>query len=214
MIFLQKIFTKYISCYNVVMVRLKKAAIVSSTIFGASLLTVCGFRVYATQSSTTLEFTFEPTLSLSISNTNLAVNDLTPGTFGTSNNITVTVNTNNISGYHLTAAVGNDTDYLNTNLVNANTSFSFTSLSTSASVSTISTDNTWGYTVDSGTSYSGLPHYSASTWKTLKQTDNNTDEKTVSFGIGAKASLSMVSGDYQNIIQFRVVANPVPNEGN
>ena len=193
------------------MVRLKRAVFGISGVSIASFVVISGVSALTYQSNTTLEFTFEPVLSLSISNTNLTINSLVPGTVGTSSDVTVTVNTNSVTGYQLSAAVGNDSTYLNTDLVNSHGSTSFTSLPMGANVNSLTDNNTWGYTLDSGTSYSGLPHYSSSIWKTLKQTNDNSGGKTLTFGIGAKASSATVSGAYQNIIQFRVVANPVPN---
>ena len=100
------------------MVGLKRAVFGISGVSLASFVVVSGVSALTYQSNTTLEFTFEPVLSLSISNTNLTINSLVPGTVGTSSDVTVTVNTNSVTGYQLSAAVGNDSTYLNTDLVN------------------------------------------------------------------------------------------------
>lgn len=70
------------------------------------------------QSSTNIGFTFNPTISVSISPNNLIIPNLTPGTAADSNPITVSVSTNTAYGYHLTVNVGSNIDnYNTTNLV-------------------------------------------------------------------------------------------------
>ena len=164
------------------------------------------------ESSSDVQFTFQPVLSLSFSESSLSIGDLYPGTFGRSNYIDVVVNTNSISGYTLSAAVGDGTTYLNTNLINNSTATPFTSLAANVAIETFESDNTWGYTIDAGETYSGLPYYGETNWKVLGQTENNDGNKTFQFGIAAKASDSMSSGEYKNVIQFRVIANPIPEE--
>lgn len=164
------------------------------------------------ESSSDVEFTFQPVLSLSFSESSLSIGDLYPGTFGQSNYIDVVVNTNSISGYTLSAAVGDGSTYLNTNLINNSTVTTFTSLATNAAVETFENNNTWGYTIDAGETYSGLPYYGETNWKILGQTEDNEGNKSFQFGIAAKASDSMSSGEYKNVIQFRVIANPIPEE--
>lgn len=164
------------------------------------------------ESSSDVQFTFQPILSLSLSESNLSIGELYPGTFGRSNYIDVVVNTNSISGYTLSAAVGDGETYLNSNLVNNGNVTPFTSLATNASIETFEDDNTWGYTLDTGATYSGLPYYGATNWKVLKQTATNSSDKSIQFGIAAKASEDMGSGEYKNVIQFRVIANPIPEE--
>ena len=154
------------------------------------------------ESSSDVQFTFQPVLSLSFSESSLSIGDLYPGTFGRSNYIDVVVNTNSISGYTLSAAVGDGTTYLNTNLINNSTATPFTSLAANVAIETI----------DAGETYSGLPYYGETNWKVLGQTENNDGNKTFQFGIAAKASDSMSSGEYKNVIQFRVIANPIPEE--
>ena len=166
----------------------------------------------SSETSSDLSFTFQPMLSLSLSETSLSIGELYPGTFGRSNNMEVVVNTNSISGYTLAAAVGDGETYYTTNLENVTSATPFTSLATNANVETFETDNTWGYTLNSGTTYSGLPYYGEANWKVLSQTADNSGEKVIQFGIAAKAADSMASGEYKNVIQFRVVANPIPEE--
>ena len=103
-----------------------------------SLLVVCGatYGVSLTsaltyQSSTDVSFTFNPTISINLSSSNLKIDDLAPGTAADSNIITVGVTTNAAFGYNLSATVGekNGTSAL-TNTDNNN--YTFTNLAATA----------------------------------------------------------------------------------
>ena len=183
------------------------------------------------QSSTNVGFTFNPTISISLSG-DLLISSLSPGSTSDSNIIDVAINTNASQGYTLTATAG--TSSTTTNLVNTgNNNNIFTSLATNATITdwTNANDNTWGYSYseDNGTTwisgkdinnnnanilgYSGLPldnDDNGETGKTLISTTLPSDNKTLKFKIGAKASSSQASGDYTNIINFYAVANPEP----
>ena len=182
------------------------------------------------QSSTNVGFTFNPAISISLSD-DLLISSLSPGSTSDSNIINVAINTNASQGYTLTATAG--TSSTTTNLVNTgNNNNIFTSLATNATITdwTNANDNTWGYSYseDNGTTwisgkdgsnqnilgYSGLPldnDDSGATGKTLISTTLPSDNKTLKFKIGAKASSSQASGDYTNIINFYAVANPEPS---
>ena len=184
------------------------------------------------QSSTNVGFTFNPTISISLSG-DLLISSLSPGSTSDSNIIDVAINTNASQGYTLTATAG--TSSTTTNLVNTgNNNNIFTSIATNATITdwTNANDNTWGYSYseDNGTTwisgkdinnnnanilgYSGLPldnDDNGATGKTLISTTLPSDNKTLKFKIGAKASSSQASGDYTNIINFYAVANPEPS---
>ena len=166
------------------------------------------------QDAVDLQFTWNPTLNISLSSADLIINNLTPGTSADSNIITINVATNNASGYVLTATTGN-TSNASTNLVNTtdNTKL-FTSLATTDSLATLTADNTWGYSfsTNSGTSwsnYSGLPLYTATSGAELVN-NNGSGSTPVQFKIAAKASNMQASGAYTNVINFTAVANPEP----
>ena len=182
------------------------------------------------QSSTNVGFTFNPAISISLSG-DLLISSLSPGSTSDSNIIDVAINTNASQGYTLTATAGSSST--TTNLVNTgNNNNIFTSLATNATITdwTNANDNTWGYSYseDNGTTwisgkgesnqnilgYSGLPldnDDNGATGKTLISTTLPSDNKTLKFKIGAKASSSQASGDYTNIINFYAVANPEPS---
>ena len=171
-------------------------------------------------------FTFNPTISLNISPSNLVISDLTPGTAAESNIITVNIATNTAYGYNLTANVGsNTTNYNTTNLVHASsatstptTNATFASLAYGASITNKDNlpTNTWGYSYsdDSGTtwqSYSGLPLYSDTEHSVeLISTYNPANSKSIDFKIAANANNTQPSGEYTNIINFYAVSNPEP----
>lgn len=171
------------------------------------------------QTTQPVQFTLNPTLSLSVSG-NLAINNLIAGTNADSNEITVAVNTNVMNGYYLTATAG--TSSTNTNLINtSNSNYIFTSLATNASLADMSDadNNTWGYAFKVGSSsygnYSGLPldnNDDGETGAVLIDTTDPADSKVVTFKIGAKASTSQPSGEYANTVNFYATSLPIPED--
>ena len=164
------------------------------------------------QTDVGVSFTFNPTLSVSISPSDLTISNLTPGTTDTSDEISINVSTNNVYGYNLYATVGNS-NYSNTNLTHSSSNDTFTSISTTADLSNLTTENTWGYTysLDSGTTwsnYNGLPLYS-STGARLKKT-TELSEDTINFKIAAKSSPTQASGTYTNVVNFTAITNLAP----
>ena len=128
------------------------------------------------QSNTNIQFTLNPTISISVSD-DLAINELSPGIAKDSNIVNVNVATNNVTGYTLSATVGNAnnpttnlTHITNndnpTNLTNSNspTAHKFISLASDVTELSDFNDNEWGYnySADNGTTwhdYSTLPLY-------------------------------------------------------
>ena len=156
------------------------------------------------QSEAALEFTFSPSLTLAVSDSDLIIDNLIPGTSDISNTVDVTVTTNSVAGYSLFATTGNTT-YPTRNLVKDNNNY-LESIATDASIATLA-DNTWGYTLNNGSTYSGLPLYTA-TAKEINSSSspvNATTGKT-SFAIGAKAATTKASGNYNNVVNFTAVA--------
>ena len=166
-----------------------------------------------------VSFTFNSMINLTLSD-NLHIYNLAPGTTADSNIITVSIVTNNFTGYTLTASVGNSThtnpSYNNRNLTHTNGSSTFASLATNASLASMSSanNNEWGYSVSTNngstwSNYSGLPLYTASTWKEVASSSNN-GTASIKFKIGAKASIAQPAGEYTNVINFTAVGNPTP----
>ena len=171
-----------------------------------------------------VQFTFNPALQIDLSSADILIPSLSPGTTADSNVIDVIVKTNNITGYTLNATVGNDTTYDTRDLVHevSGSEANFASINYGASLASLTTDNTWGYSysTDGRTNweaYDGLPLYSDVTnIATLKDSATppaTSTGDTINFKIAAKASASQASGDYNNVINFIATANPIPTLG-
>ena len=180
------------------------------------------------QTATNINFTFNPSLSISLSGGGLIISNLIPGTSSDSNIITVSVSSNTVSGYYLVATAG--TSSTNTNLTHTeNSQYHFTNLATTAGIVNNLLnipDDYWGYSysADSGITwvsgnvgntavgYAGLPldnNDYGETGVILIDKDSATNS-SVQFKIGAKASPTQPSGEYTNIINFYAIAYPNP----
>lgn len=164
-------------------------------------------------STANIGFTFKEAISLSISG-DIEIEGLAAGQQKDSNSVEITVNTNSTSGYILTASVGDSTH--NNSDLSLDATNKFASVATSASLSSLA-NNTWGYKTSENNSswsnYSGLALYSADEMSLLREANARpaTGSEKTYFKIGAKASSSIVSGDYSNILTFYAVAK-VPVE--
>ena len=192
----------------------KKSYIVYTLLilFSSIIIPITNASSLSYQTDVGVSFTFNPTLSVSISS-DLAISNLTPGTTDTSNEISVNVSTNNVYGYNLYATVGNSA-YDNTSLTRSNSNDAFTSISTTANLPSLTTDNTWGYTysLDNGTTwsnYDGLPLYTTDSPTRLKNNTSPSND-TINFKIAAKAGSTQPSGTYTNIINFTAITKPTP----
>ncbi len=172
-----------------------------------------------------ISFTFAPSLSITLSDTDLVIDTLAPGNTAESNTITVSVASNTPYGYALYADVGsNDTEstYYNTSdlIRDDNVDATFTSIATNASLPALTTDNTWGYStsLDNGTTwstYNGLPTATSTDGSTstnnpaiLIDTKLPADSKSVALRVAARASTTQASGTYGNVINFYAVGKP------
>ena len=158
-------------------------------------------------SSVGIGFTFNPTLSVSISPSDLIIPSLTPGTTADGNNITVSVATNAAYGYTLSVMMnGNNNDLTHTNGTNV-----FSSIATDGSLPSLTTDNTWGYSykLSNDTNWNNYSGLSNETSKTLVDSNDQT-AIPIDFKIGAKASGTQPSGTYTGTINFTAVTKPTP----
>ena len=170
-----------------------------------------GASVYATNS----------TLSLSIDNNTLSVDVMptsTNGTFVKSDNSTISVTTNNYSGYTLSIAASSSTDLLNT----ADNTKTISSISSATSESDFSADTTtaatnyngkWGYlpsklNSSANTSFQPSPG-TGSSGHTLDVTStaNATTPNTYTLAIGARVDSNTPTGSYSNTFVISAVAN-------
>lgn len=186
------------------------------TVLSAGVLASATFAVSST-ANTTVNATIASTISISSSGTvNLAITPTASGS-ATSASDTVSVSTNDSSGYTLQLA---DAD-TNTNLVNGANNIPASS-GTFASPATLA-DNTWGYRVDgagnfgSGTTtaqsnaaslngtWAGVP--SSSSPATLKATATTASGSTTTVWYGAMANTSMPNGTYTDTVTYTATGN-------
>ena len=178
------------------------------------------------QNSSKVEFTFNPTITVSLSSYDLSISNLSPGDASDSNIITATVSTNAGYGYYLSATAG--TTGGNTNLTHStDNTYTFTSLSSNKANLASFSDNTWGYSysIDNGATwisgdngsaiagYNGLPldaDDSGATGVNLLNTDSFAGTGSIKFKIGAKAATTQASGTYTGVVNFYAVTNPEP----
>ena len=191
---------------------IKKSLVVFLAIFGF----FSGAKVSATSYSydVDVQFNFNSKLGVTITDADIKILDLAPGTSADSNIVGITISTNNVAGYTAEATVGNAQN-ATTNMTHTNGTNTFASIATDASQASLSTDNTWGYAIstDNGTSwsnFSGLPVYTED-GKQLASTDSPASD-AIQFKINAKASTSQPAGDYTNVINFKVIANTPPRD--
>ena len=151
----------------------------------------------------------ETTLSLSTSNLSL-VFDITDvnGTFAASDPATISVSTNNYTGYTLNfSSTSSDTNA--TKLVNGDNAID--SISAASTPEEFSVNN-WGYLPSKFNSldnvlYRPAPDTNGSVLDRTNTANLESNEYTVV--LGAKADYSTPAGTYQNTFKFTAVANPV-----
>ena len=165
-----------------------------------------------------VSFTFNSVLTLSTDG-NIAISNLTPGNKGISaNDYTVTVSTNSVAGYTLSATVGcaSGTGCFNSKILGDGNNNDFAMVETTTTL----TPGKWGVSLDSAatenSNFKTLPLYS-DTAETINQTTDASGTaasgyqgtQDTTFRVGAYAAESQVAGTYTNVINFTAVANIV-----
>lgn len=177
------------------------------------------------QEDVNVQFTLNPTISVTVSG-GLTIEDLVPGGSPMDSNvITVGANTNAVNGYTLSATVGTNggTDAL---VNTSKNTYTFANLTGTAATLNDISGNSWGYSysADGGTSwvsgsvgstttgYGALPldgNASADergkSGVTLIDTSDYSSGTTVQFKIGANATATQPAGEYTNTINFYAV---------
>ncbi len=187
------------------------------------------------EKSSDVQFTFEPMLDLELSEISGAsaacglstspaycITGLAPGNIGVSNVVNAKVISNNVAGWTLYATVGGASKepsgptYADQKLVLIGaTGDDFDMIGSSAT--TLSAGE-WGYTLDGGTTYMGLPYYTTTTPKIINATVDSAGNPATGYAgdttnngtdtqIGAYADASQISGTYGNVINFTATAN-------
>ena len=164
-----------------------------------------------------VKFTFNSTLSMTVSGESMLIGEVTPGNTGESDELTVKVETNSTSGYYLAATAGSaDKQY--TDLKHEEKESVFKSMDVSAGVSDLkeAEDSSWGFRYAIGadadlssSKYNGLPLDASDEGQTgsrLVDAENSDGDNTVKCNIGVKAGPGMEAGTYTNVINFYAVA--------
>ena len=184
-----------------------KIIILCSTILMLNFINITNTSALSYESEIGIGFTFNPTLSINISSSDLVISNLVPGSSSDSNIINVSVLTNASHGYTLAVDTSSE------DLVHSNNIDTFSSIATNANLSSLTADNTWGYSYklssnNTWSNYNGLPlHTNTST--TIINTDNQVS-KPIDFKIGARAGSTQASGIYTNTITFTAVSKVAP----
>ena len=196
----------------------RKARIITLvlTIIMLSFVNIINTSALSYQSSVGVGFTFNPTLSVSISPSDLTIANLVPGNTLDSNVINVSVASNASYGYTLSVIMNGN----NSNLTHSNGTNIFSSIATDADLADLDNSedtNIWGYSYKDNTveiptwsNYSGL---SSSNSATLLDTNTNNTETgidSIDFKIAAKAASTQVSGTYTGVINLTAVTKPTP----
>ena len=162
---------------------------------------------------TNVQFTFNSTLSVALSEDSIAIENLIPGQTGVSEPIDVIVNTNNVWGYRLSATVGSAAKNYR-ELKHTNGVSSLASLAVNSNLTDIPTDgdSVWGFskTTDGNVwaKYNGLPKYDdAVNTAELNFSTGAAENSVTGFKIGAYAVEGQISGDYSNVVNFIAVSN-------
>ena len=149
---------------------------------------------------------YTPTLSASVSQTNLQVNGnqvINSTDKTTEIPLNLTVNTNNKTGY--TATLNSETD--ETALVNNDSSNGAKINSVSANLSLNNLpNNTWGYKFGASSGYSPIPALSTPA-QILQTTGKTNGNESNQLSIGMKLSDNLESGRYTNKLIFSILTN-------
>ena len=182
----------------------EKIITLSFVILMLSLANITLTSALSYQTETDISFTFNPTISISLSSSDLVIPSLTPGTIAESNSINVSVATNAAYGYTLSVNASSE------NLTHSDNVNAFDSIAADSDLPDLITDNTWGYStsLDNGVSWSNYNGLSSA--NTRLADINHLAENTINFKIAAKASNIQPSGIYTNTINFIAVAKPTP----
>ena len=165
----------------------------------------------AEEAESKVSLSVAPVISLSLQDT-VAV-EVTPtqdGTFS-SNTATLSVSTNNETGYSLYMATGNGENTLTSQNPGISNVISAVDGGDNGVTSSSFGNNTWGYNlsqeaVSSATTYKAVPTATGDT--ALISTSSPTEADTFNLTFGTKVDTSLPSGTYSNDVVVSVVANP------
>ena len=165
----------------------------------------------AEEAGSKVSLSVAPVISLSLQDT-VAV-DVTPTQDGTfrSNTATLSISTNNETGYSLYMATSNGKNTLISQNPSISNVISAVNGGEDGVVSAKFDNNTWGYNlsqeaVSDATAYKAVP--AATGDAALITTESPTEADTYNLTFGTKVDTSLPSGTYSNDVVVSVVANP------
>lgn len=160
-----------------------------------------------------VEFVIEPSLTLTLSSDDVSIDNLIPGTADISNEITVSVSTNSESGYVMNATAGDITNNTTALLLREEETITdtFQSIAPGTPVQSITENRTWGYSINHGSTFSGMPLFTDTEHVEQISTSETPAIDEIPFLISARADLFQLPGEYRNIVTFTATANPVPD---
>jgi len=131
---------------------------------------------------------------------------ITPTTTGTTATVNATINVRtNAPGYDLKFSTASTTNTLNHNPVFAPTNYTISPTTTTAL-----DINSWGYSTNSGTTFSAVPTSTAPVTLKSTTTANDTlgEDTTITYGL--KVNDSQASGTYQTTLLYTALTNSFP----
>ena len=165
----------------------------------------------AEEATSKVKLTVNPVISISLQNAlNVDVLPTEDGTFR-SNTATLSISTNNETGYSLYMATGNGKNTLASQNPSISNVISAVNGGEDGVVSANFGNNTWGYnlsqdSVSDATAYKAVPTATGDT--ALISTSSPTEADTYNLTFGTKVDTSLPSGTYSNDVVVSVVANP------
>ena len=174
---------------------------------GALLFPTTPDAVHA-EETTKATLAIQPTLAVTLPNTvNFEVQPTAAGAV-TSGSATLSISTNNETGYSLYLSTADDDNALHS--INPDTQQTITALTQENATATNFTNNTWGYnlskdTATDSTAYQSVPTTQPSDPQITTEAPT-TDTYNLTFA--AKVDSSLPSGTYTNTVTVSVVANP------
>ena len=149
---------------------------------------------------------YTPTLSASVDNTNLQINGsqvINSVSQTTEIPLSLTVNTNNKTGYTIT--LNSETDENALVNTNSSTNAKIDSISASSALNNFS-NNTWGVKFGTNSNFSPIPKLTSPT--NIMQTTAKTNGNEVSnINLGLKLGNNLESGSYKNKLIFSILTN-------
>ena len=187
------------------------ASLLALLILGAMIFPTLPQSAQAEEAGSKVSLSVAPVISLSLQDT-VAV-DVTPTQDGTfrSNTATLSISTNNETGYSLYMATSNGKNTLTSQNPSISNVISAVNGGEDGVVSAKFGNNTWGYNlsqeaVSDTTTYKAVPAATGDT--ALITTESPTEADTYNLTFGTKVDTSLPSGTYSNDVVVSVVANP------